>query len=253
MLWGIEESESGAGIGVDLEAAGMTPAQMEAAGVDPTSSEGWWLPDIGKAVAEKTAGTGSGFASFLGNFLTVAAILSMIGLFIGNSVSSTRIPFAMSEDGMMPKRLVRVHRRWGTPFMAIILCGVIFSVFSLNAFSALVVIDVLLNSLTLLLQFAALWRLRFTMPDRPRNRVPGGWVGLTILTILPAAIIALAIYLQIHDEGLWAIYGALITVAIGAVVYFIMRAVVKPGIPDIDPFESDEDAAAGQPAPALVD
>jgi hypothetical protein len=63
----------------------------------------------------------------------------------------------------------------------------------------------------------------------------------------------LAIYLQIHDEGLWAIYGALITVAIGAVVYFIMRAVVKPGIPDIDPFESDEEAAAGQPAPALVD
>ena len=46
LLWGIEESEEGAGIGADLEAAGMTPEQMEAAGVDPTSSEGWWLPDI---------------------------------------------------------------------------------------------------------------------------------------------------------------------------------------------------------------
>ncbi len=141
--------------------------------------------------------------------MTVAAVLSMIGLFIGNSVSSTRIPFAMSEDGMMPKPLVRVHRKFGTPWKAIIVCGVIFSIFSLNAFAALVVIDVLLNSLTLLLQYSALWRLRFTRPDIPRAKIPGSWVGLVIATILPTAIIVLAIYLQIHDEGLWAIYGAL--------------------------------------------
>ena len=124
-------------------------------------------------MAEKTTGAGSGFAGFLGNFMMVAAILSMIGLFIGNSVSATRIPFALSEDGMMPKSLVRVHRKWGTPWMAIILCGVIFSVFSLNAFASLVVIDVLLNSLTLLLQFAALWRLRFTQARHPAEQDPG--------------------------------------------------------------------------------
>ena len=242
MLWGVEESEQGAGIGPDLEAAGMDPAQIEAAGVDPTSAEGWWLPDIAQAVADKTAGAGSGFGSFLGKFMTVAAILSMIGLFIGNSVSATRIPFAMSEDGMMPKPLVRVHRKWGTPFIAIIFCGIIFSIFSLNAFASLVVIDVLLNSLTLLLQFAALWRLRFKRPDLPRNKVPGGWYGLVLATILPTAIIVMAIVLQVRDEGLWAIYGALAAIVAGALLYLPMRRWIKRNIPDIDPYVSEEES-----------
>jgi amino acid transporter len=250
MLWGVEESESGAGIGPDLQAAGMTDAQIQAAGVDPASAEGWWLPDIAQAVADKTAGAGSGFGSFLGKFMTVAAILSMIGLFIGNSVSATRIPFAMSEDGMMPQPLVRVHRKWGTPFIAIIFCGIIFSIFSLNAFASLVVIDVLLNSLTLLLQFAALWRLRFKRPDLPRNKVPGGWYGLVLATILPTAIIVMAIVLQVRDEGLWAIYGALAAIVAGALLYLPMRRWIKRNIPDIDPYVSDEEAeahAAGAP------
>jgi amino acid transporter len=248
-LWGIEASDSEVGIGPDLEAAGMTSEQIEASGVDPTAAEGWFLPEMGKAIAEKATGEGSGFAGFLGTFLTVGAVLSMLGLFIGNSVSSTRVPFALSEDGMMPKALVRVHRKWGTPFMAIILCGVLFTAFSYNGFTSLVVIDVLLNSLTLLIQFAALWRLRFIKPDLPRNRVPGGWAGLVIVTILPAGLICAAIYWQVRDEGLWAIWGALITVFVGIIMYFIMKYAVKPGIPDIDPFVlGDDDEVAGQVA-----
>lgn len=240
LLWGITEEETDAGIGPVLEEAGMTAEQMDAAGVDPTSAEGWGLPDIAKAVAETATHEGSGFAVFLGNFMMVAAILSMIGLFIGNSVSATRIPFALSEDGMMPKLLVRVNRRFGTPWISIIICGVIFSVFSLNAFAALVVIDVLLNSLTLLLQFFALWRLRIVKPEMKRSRIPGGWIGLFIATILPAAVILLAIYSQVAEEGLQAIYLALIAIAIGAIAYFPIKKYIKPGIPDIDPYTSDE-------------
>jgi amino acid transporter len=243
MLWGLEEDEEGAGIGPALEAGGMTPEQIEAAGVDPTSAEGWWLPDIAKAVAEKTTSPGSGFAGFLGNFMMVAAILSMIGLFIGNSVSATRIPFALSEDGMMPKPLVRVHHKFGTPWISIIVCGVIFSIFSLNAFAALVVIDVLLNSLTLLLQFLALWRLRIIKPEIKRSRIPGGWIGLVIATILPVVIIIVAIVSQVVEEGWMAIYLAIVAIAIGAILYFPLKKYIKPGIPDIDPYVSDEDHA----------
>jgi amino acid transporter len=253
LLWGITEEEQGAGIGPVLQDAGMTPEQMAAAGVDPTSSDGWGLPDIAKAVGETATHSGSGFAVFLGDFMMIAAILSMIGLFIGNSVSATRIPFALSEDGMMPKFLVRVNRKFGTPWIAIILCGVIFSVFSLNAFAALVVIDVLLNSLTLLIQFLALWRLRIIRPDIPRSRIPGGWVGLFIATVLPAAVIILAIYSQVTEEGLRAIYWAVAAIAVGAILYFPIKKYIKPGIPDIDPYVSDEDVPAMGPGAALVE
>jgi amino acid transporter len=144
---------------------------------------------------------------------------------------------------MMPKPLVRVHRKYGTPFIAIILCGVIFSIFSLNAFAALVVIDVLLNALTLLLQFLALWRLRFIRPDIPRARIPGGWIGLFVATILPALIIVVAIVSQVMEEGWMAIWLAAIAIAIGAILYFVMRKWVKPGVPDIDPFAPDDPEA----------
>jgi amino acid transporter len=252
MLWGVEESEAGAGIGPDLEAAGMTPAQMEAAGVDPANSEGWWLPDIAQAVGEETAGAGSFFGSFMGNFMMIAAFLSMIGLFIGCSISATRIPFALSEDGMMPRPLVRVHRKWGTPWVAIVISGIIFAVFSVNAFAFLVVLDVLLNSITLLLQFGALWRLRVIRPDIKRSRIPGGWVGLFIATILPAAVIIFAIFSQVVEEGWRAIWLAGIAIALGVIIYFPMKKWVKKDIPDIDPYVGHDEGEYA-PAPAVVE
>jgi amino acid transporter len=246
MLWGLEESETDAGIGADLLGAGMTQGQMDAAEVDPASSEGWWLPDIAKAVAEKTTHAGSGFAGFLSNFMMVAAVLSMVGLLVGNSVSATRIPFALAEDGMAPRWLVRVHHKWGTPWVAIVVTGFFFCVFSVNAFSSAVVIDVLLNSLTLMLQFLALWRLRFIKRDVPRSKIPGGWIGLIIATLLPFAIIGVAIYYQVHDEGWVAIWATAIVIVVGAILYFPFRKYLKKnrGVPDVDPYASTEELAA---------
>jgi amino acid transporter len=106
----------------------------------------------------------------------------------------------------------------------------------------LVVLDVLLNSLTLLLQFAALWRLRRIKPDIPRSRIPGGWPGLVIVTLLPAAVIVFAIVSQVVEEGLRAIWFAAVATAIGAVLYFPTRRYLKVnrGVPDVDPYVSDE-------------
>ena len=244
MAWGITESVSGQGIGADLTAAGMTDAQMQQNGIDPTAANGWGLPEIAKAVGEK-AGWGNGFAKFLGNFMVLGAILSMLGLFIGNSVGGTRVPFALSEDGMMPKGIVRVHKKFGTPWIAIILCGVIYSILSLNTFAFLVIVDVFLNALTLLIQFFALWKLRISRPDIPRWRIPGGYPVLTLVTLLPAAIIILAIYSQVVDAGWRSIWISAAFIGAGVIVYFITKKYVKQrnNIPDIDPWVLEEPAS----------
>ena len=235
MLWGVEADS---GIGQVLQDGGMTQEQMDAAGVDPAATEGWWLPDIAKAVADKTAGAGSWLGSFMGNFMMVAAFLSMVGLLIGCSVSGTRMPFALAEDGMAPKWLVRVHHKWGTPWVAIAVTGFFFALFSVNAFAALVVIDVLLNSLNLLLYFAALWMLRRRKPDIPRSKIPGGIFGLVICTILPAAVIVFAIVSQVKEEGWQSIWLAAIVIVITPILYFPFRKYLKKrrGIPDVDPY-----------------
>jgi amino acid transporter len=242
-LWGIEEYESGEGIGPVLEDYGITEEQINRWGVDPSSSVGWEFPDIAHAIGERIAGPNSFLARFMGITVTASAVLSMIGLFIGNSLGGSRVPFAMAADGMMPRWLVKVHSKYGTPWVAIVICGVIFSIFSLQAFAALVVIDVFLNAIVLMVEFLALWKLRFTHPHLPREKVPGGWVGLVLITLAPAAIITLAIVSQIAEEGWESIGLALGAMAIGAILYFPILKWVKPGVPDINPFEPVTESA----------
>jgi amino acid transporter len=242
-LWGIEEYDSGAGIGPVLSDYGVPPEQVDSWRVDTSSSVGWEFPDIAHAVSDKLMGQKDGpLARTMGALVTFAAVLSMIGLFIGNGLGGTRVPFAMAADGMMPKFLIKVHPKFGTPWVAILFCGFIYSIFSLSAFAALVVIDVFLNMLVLMAEFFALWKLRFSMPDLPRKKVPGGYFGLTLVTLAPALIIALAIYSQFVEEGMASISWALGAMAVGAVLYFPIRKYFKPGIPDVDPFEAGEES-----------
>ena len=138
------------------------------------------MPEIATAVAEQAAGKDSALAGLLGGMMTIAAALSMIGLFIGNSLGGSRVPFALSEDGMMPTWLVRVNPRYGTPWVAIVVGGVIYTIFATNAFAFLVVADVFLNTLVLVACFFAVWVLRRKIPDVPRKKVPGGYVGLAL-------------------------------------------------------------------------
>lgn len=237
-LWGIEELEEGAGIGAVLADYGIAEDQLAAWEVDPTSEVGWEFPDIAHAIGDKVAGKGSPLSWFLGGSVTLAAVLSMIGLFIGNGLGGTRVPFALAEDGMMPRWLVKVHPKYGTPWVSILFCGLIFSIFTLQQFAFLVVVDVFLNVLVLLVCFAALWRLRFTRPDLPRKKIPGGYLGLVLCTLAPSAIIFLAIYSQIVEEGLSSLWLALAAIVVGALIYFPIRYYIKPGVPDVDPFQA---------------
>jgi amino acid transporter len=246
-LWGLEATDSEVGIVGDLAGPDATEEQkaewqtrISGWGVDPASTVGWEFPDIARAVAGKLTGQPDGFvANTMGILVTIAAVLSMIGLFIGNGIGGTRVPFAMAEDGMMPRWMVKVHPKYGTPWVAILICGVIFSIFSLSTFQNLVVIDVFLNCVVLMAEFVALWVLRFTIRDVPRSKVPGGYFGLTLITLAPLAIIVLAIYSQITSEGPGSILLALGATLLGVILYFPLRMWIKPGVPDVDPFAYD--------------
>jgi amino acid transporter len=248
LLWGIEASDENTGIVADLAGEAATPGQLvewdtrlQSWGVEPTSSVGWEFPDVAHAIADKLTGqTNGGLARTLGSLVTFAAVLSMIGLFIGNGLGGTRIPFALAEDGMMPKFMVKVHPKYGTPWISILICGIIFSIFSLQAFEALVVIDVFLNMLVLLACFFAMWVMRFKDPDRPRQKVPGGWVGLVVITILMTSVVVMAIVFNYLDSGMESISWALYAMALGVILYFPVRHWIKRGIPDVDPFISPD-------------
>ena len=249
-IWGLDASDQSVGIVGDLTPQDATEAQSADVankladwGVDPKASTGWWFPDIARVVSDKLTGqTNSPLGAVIGGLVTFAAILSMIGLFIGNGLGGTRIPFALAADGMMPRFMVKVHSKYGTPWVSILIVGVIYSVFSLSAFAALVVIDVFLNMLVLLACFYAMWVMRFKDPDRPRQKVPGGWFGLTLITVLMTSIVGLAVVSNYLDVGMDSISWGLYAMLAGAVLYLPIRKWTKPGVPDVDPFAAVETA-----------
>ncbi len=140
----------------------------------------------------------------------------------------------------MPTWLNKVHPKFGTPWVSILICGVFYLVFSTSAFQNLVVIDVFLNMLVLMAEIFALVVLRIKRPELPRKRVPGGIWGLIYIVVAPLTIIVLAIVSQVLDYG-WqgAIGWGLIAMAIGAILYFPIRKWVKKDIPDVDPYVLD--------------
>jgi amino acid transporter len=162
--------------------------------------------------------------SWLGAWLAAGGLVSAVALFNALLLSISRLPIALAEDGYLPEAITRRHPRFGTPWISILVCAVIYSIFSLSAFAWLVVADVAMYAVTLILEFVALIVLRRRMPDMHRPfRVPGGMFGAVLITVLPCAVLLLAIYSHISFEGVGALYLSAAGLATGPVLYLVAR------------------------------
>jgi len=196
---------------------------------------GWtagYFPDVATAIGGK----------WLGAWLAIGGLVSAIGLFSALMLSISRLPFVMAEDGYFPKVITKMHPKFDTPWVAITLCAVIYSFFTLSAFSSLVVVDVILYSGALILEFAALVVLRIKAPNLKRPfKVPGGWFGIVLVCLFPAAVLALAVISTIQEEGISALYLSLAAMATTPIAYWLLRKFVKKDQPDVEvPVEFDQ-------------
>jgi amino acid transporter len=178
-----------------------------------------WTAGTFTLVAEQVAGR------WLGTFMAVGAMVSAAGLFASLLLTISRVPFVMGEDGYLPRALLKVHPRYGTPWVALVVSSAIYTVFILGPFQSLVVVDVTIYAAALLLEFAALIAFRIKHPAMKRPfRIPGGWLGIAVVTILPVAVIGLAVYFQAYYEGWQGSLGlAAIGLATGPLLYPIAR------------------------------
>jgi len=64
-----------------------------------------------------------------------------------------------------------------------------------------------------------------TRPDQPRKRIPGGYLGLTLVTLGPIFITVMAVYSQWVDVGSDSITLAVVAILVGAILYFPIRRV----------------------------
>jgi len=131
---------------------------------------------------------------WLASLLSIGGMASAIGIFSAVTLSISRIPKAMADDKLMPAFLSKMHRRFNTPYVSIIICATVVSFMVLWTFTELIVIDVILYGAGLFLEFLSLIILRIKEPNAPRPfKIPFNTIMLCLLLLLPLGVYSVAI------------------------------------------------------------
>lgn len=196
----------------------------------PVAAVAW----AGIPSASFTTGAWVDAARWLGGGMLAAAVVLAgvvddFGSFSNLTLSYTRLPHAMAEDGLLP-RVFTKRLANGSPWVAVLACGLCWALALGFSFERLITIDLVLWGMSLVLEFAALVILRRREPGLARPfRIPGpDWVPVA-LGICPVGLTVYALYAS-RDErvlGVSAFTFALTIAALGVPAYLLARATMR--------------------------
>jgi basic amino acid/polyamine antiporter, APA family len=174
------------------------------------------VPDLGRSVrpladAASTAVAGGAL------LMTIGALISTSGYVLGGSLVIPRILFALAEHGRMPRVLARIHPRFHTPWVAIVVHAAVTWVLAAGlSFISLVLVTVLARLVVTGVTCAAVLRMRTAGAPPAMFRTPLG-------PVVPVAGILVILYLVVFQttgaEAAWGV-GAL---AVGSLLYIPIR------------------------------
>jgi len=122
----------------------------------------------------------------LGAWVALAAMVANAALLNSTVLATTRMPFALAEDKFLPNFLTRIHPRFGTPALAIIVSGAIYAAFAMFTLTQLLSVYAWLRVATSVLTVLSAWKLRRLKPEMPRPfAIPGGRKGLLYAVAAP--------------------------------------------------------------------
>ena len=131
---------------------------------------------------------------WLGALIAMGGMASTLGIYAAVLLSVSRVPQVMSEDNLLPQGLNRLHTRFQTPFISIIVCSIVVSLMVLWTFADLLIIDVTVYGAGLSLEYLALIKLRRNEPEAHRPfKIPLGVPALCLLLLLPATVYFVAL------------------------------------------------------------
>jgi amino acid transporter len=157
---------------------------------------------------------------WLGVWLTIAGLVSAVGLFNALLCTSSRVPYAMAVHGTLPPAFHRLHRRYATPWFSILTNSIGVASLIPFSFQELIQIDMFLYALALILEFAALVWLRIKEPDMPRPyRIPFGTVGVLLFSLPPVALCVISIALANQPTKAVSLVG----IMAGLIFYSLLR------------------------------
>jgi amino acid transporter len=160
----------------------------------------------------------------LGLAMTLAAMIANVSLLNATVLATTRMPFAMAEDGFLPVALTRPHKRFGTPSIAIIVSGLLYAVLSVRNLTELITVYAWLRVATSIMTVLSAWRLRRRQPAMERPFViPGGKFGLFYAAAAPLLMGTVAVAGSILSAGHFVRVWGPVGILLGPLAYVVLR------------------------------
>lgn len=183
----------------------------------------------------------------IGIFGAILVVVSTVGIFGAWLTGNARIPFVVGLDHYLPEAVGKIHSKFNTPYVALVMQGIVISLLFLSsiigssieeAFLILLDMSIILYFIPILYMFASI------IPHHLRNTGGGGiirmfkkkpvlvWITAVMgfLITLFSTIISAVPTKEIENKTLFVIKvvgGAFVLISLGQIVYFIKKRSAK--------------------------
>ena len=178
-----------------------------------------------------------------GIIFVIVAILAQCSIYNTYIASGSRGFFALADDYLTPKVMVKVDKKYGVPYIAVLSVGIFNLLFCMFPFGFIIVLDVALLLSSYVVVYISAMILRKRIPeDEYIFRIPGGNGFLKVLCIVPICVAIFAFFVNGSDYYT----GGMVGILTGPILYFIWRRMYG-GLSKKDP-----EAFVGNPKTGLA-
>ena len=155
-----------------------------------------------------------------GLFFVIVAVLAQCSIYNTYIASGSRGFFALAEDNLAPPILIKVDKKHGVPYVAVLSVGIVNLILCMFAFKVVVVIDVFLLISAYVMIFISAMILRKKIPrEQLKFKIPGGYGLLCFICVVPMTIAFIAFFINGTDYFV----GGMVGIVSGPVLYYIWR------------------------------
>ncbi len=180
-------------------------------------------------------------APALGVFFVFIAIIAQFSIFNTYIASGSRGFFALAEDNLAPRILVKCSKERGVPYVAVLSLGIFSLIVCMFPFGVIVVVDVMLFMSAYALIFISACILRVKEGGLPRPfRIPIGTKAFIAMCIPSLIIIFVAFFINGTDYFV----GGMAALVTGPIMYFVFKRRYG-GLTKIDPVNYPVNSSTG--------
>lgn len=153
--------------------------------------------------------------------VSIGMAVSICATFVGSSLSGARVPFAAAQDGLFPSPLAKIHPRFHTPWVSLLMQAVLSTLLllAIGKFQALFSLAIFSEWLFYALTTATVFVFRAREPETPRPYRVSGYPVVPALFVL-AALALLAF--SFIDQPRNSLMGAVVILC-GVPVHYLFQ------------------------------